>query len=59
MKTVKTIMLVVGFLCCQLMTAQKSNETITEEVTFSSNSSDNMLVVQNVNGPILKLGLKK
>ncbi|MFD2588611.1 DUF4097 family beta strand repeat-containing protein [Croceitalea marina] len=52
MKTVKTIMLVFGFLCCQLMTAQKSTETIKEELSFSSNSSDNMLVVQNVNGPI-------
>lgn len=52
MKTVKTIMLVFGLLCCQLMTAQKSSETITEELRFSSNSIENMLVVQNVNGPI-------
>ncbi|MDB4293081.1 DUF4097 domain-containing protein [Maribacter sp.] len=52
MKTVKTSILLVSVLCCHLVSAQKSNETITKELGFSSNSSENMLVVQNVNGPI-------
>lgn len=39
-------------ICCQLMTAQKFSETISDELQFSSKSADNMLVVQNVNGPI-------
>lgn len=52
MKTVKISLVLLGFLGCQLMAAQKSSETITEELAFSSNSSENMLVVQNVNGPI-------
>ncbi len=45
-------MMVVGLLCCHLLTAQKFNETITEELTFSSKSDENRLVVKNINGPI-------
>lgn len=52
MKTVKASIMVLGFLCCHLTAAQKSSETIQEELGFSSNSPENMLVVQNVNGPI-------
>ncbi|TMM58321.1 hypothetical protein FEE95_02510 [Maribacter algarum] len=52
MKTVKTIMMLLVFLCCSLSIAQKSNETITEELNFSSKSDKNMLVVKNINGPI-------
>ncbi len=52
MKTVKTGMILLGLLCGHLMTAQKSNETITEELNFSSKSDKNMLVVKNINGPI-------
>ena len=52
MKTVKTSLLLFGLLCTQLLTAQKFNETISEELSFSSNSPENMLVVQNINGPI-------
>ncbi|MGI9551538.1 MAG: DUF4097 family beta strand repeat-containing protein [Aurantibacter sp.] len=52
MKTVKTITLLSGLFLCQLLSAQRSSETITEELSFSTNSSENMLVVQNVNGPI-------
>jgi len=52
MKTIKKVMLAIGFLCCHLMTSQKSSEMITEEINFSSNFADNMLVVKNINGPI-------
>ncbi len=52
MKTIKMSTMLFGFLCCHLLVAQKSSETIKEEISFSSNSSKNMLVVQNVNGPI-------
>lgn len=52
MKTVKTSMMILGLLCCHLLTAQKSNETITKELNFSSKSSKNMLIVKNINGPI-------
>lgn len=52
MKIVKTSMLLLVFLCCHLLAAQKSNETITKEINFSSKSTKNMLVVKNINGPI-------
>jgi len=52
MKKIKTGFILFSFLCCQLITAQKSTETITEELSFSSRTSNNMLVVKNINGPI-------
>jgi len=52
MRTVRTSMMLLGLFCCHLMTAQKSNETIIEELNFSSNSDKNILVVKNINGPI-------
>lgn len=52
MKTVKTCMLLFGLLCCHIVIAQEFNETITEELNFSSKSDKNMLVVKNINGPI-------
>ena len=52
MKTVKTSLILVAFICCHILTAQKSTKIITEEISFSSSSNDNKLVVQNVNGPI-------
>jgi len=52
MKTVKTSIMLLAFLCCHLVTAQKSSETSTEELNFSSKSSENMLIVKNINGPI-------
>ncbi|QCX01253.1 DUF4097 domain-containing protein [Aggregatimonas sangjinii] len=52
MRTVKTGLTVLSFLCSYGIAAQKSTETIAKEIGFSSNSVENMLVVQNVNGPI-------
>ncbi|MFK7813815.1 MAG: DUF4097 family beta strand repeat-containing protein [Maribacter sp.] len=52
MKTIKMSAMLFGFLCCQLLAAQESNETINEEISFSSKSNKNMLVVKNINGPI-------
>lgn len=52
MKTIKIGIILFGSLLMQPLTAQKSTETISKELGFSSNSSENMLVVQNVNGPI-------
>lgn len=52
MKTFKTSTMILGLLCCHLLTAQKSNEIITKELDFSSKSDKNMVVVKNINGPI-------
>lgn len=52
MKIVKRMLLVSGVLCGYLLSAQKSNETIKKEISFASNSTENMLVVQNIHGPI-------
>ncbi|MFS4493302.1 DUF4097 family beta strand repeat-containing protein [Maribacter sp. 2308TA10-17] len=52
MKTVRISMVLVGLLCCHLLTAQKFNETISKELNFSSKSDNNMLIVKNINGPI-------
>lgn len=52
MKTVKTSITLMAFLCCHLLSAQKFNETITKELNFSSNSDKNSLVVKNINGSI-------
>ncbi len=52
MKTIKSSMLLLAFICFQVGLAQKFNETITKELNFSSNSVKNSLVVKNINGPI-------
>ncbi len=52
MKTIKTTMWLFALLCCHLVTSQKSNETISKVLNFSSKSDQNRLVVKNINGPI-------
>ena len=52
MKIAKRILLISGLVCGHLLCAQKSSEIIRKEVNFSSKSAENMLVVQNINGPI-------
>ncbi|MEP3207856.1 MAG: DUF4097 family beta strand repeat-containing protein [Maribacter sp.] len=52
MKTVKITMWLFALLCCHLVTSQKSNETISKVLNFSTKSDQNRLVVKNINGPI-------
>jgi len=51
MNTLKNILLIT-ILCVGQMQAQKSVETITKEIAFSSNSSENIFVARNINGSI-------
>ena len=51
MNTLKNILLIT-ILCVGQMQAQKSVETITKEVSFTNNSSENIFVARNINGSI-------
>ena len=51
MNTLKYILLIT-ILCVAQIQAQKSVETITKEVSFANNSSENIFVARNINGSI-------
>jgi len=52
MKYLKSVALGLAFLMGGMLQAQTFSETLTEEINFSGNSSDNLLVVYNVNGSV-------
>ncbi len=52
MKFLKSITMTFVFCCSLVVTAQKSTETIKEEVQFSSTSKDNVFYVDNMHGAV-------
>lgn len=52
MKNIKIMLVAIITLSVSMVTAQKFNETIKKELQFKSNSSENLLIVDNVYGSI-------
>ena len=52
MKTLKAVTLFFAILAVGIVLAQESTETLTQQISFDNNSSDNRLVVYNVAGSI-------
>jgi len=52
MKFLKPITMIFVFCCSLIVTAQKSTETIKEEVQFSSTSKSNVFIVDNMHGAV-------
>jgi len=52
MKAIQQYLLIMVVLCTSQLYAQKSVETITKEVSFADNSSENIFVARNINGAI-------
>ncbi len=52
MRTLKSLTLLIGFFLSCTVSAQKSSEKITEELSIPNSASEHYLVVHNVNGPV-------